>query len=245
MIGLAHNVADYVGENFIEKFMAKFSYNKFNYRLMDLVSDHMDYIGINYYGAEVLKGTAIKISPKYEYSDSGRAVSPNGFSKILNKFHKRYNDKKVGRKKSSQNLPFIITENGVSDEQGWLQSSYFIEHLLALSDFMKSGAKVLGYIAWSLTDNLEWSDGYCPKFGLLKIDRKNNLKRIPRPGYFVFKKIINFRQISILDRKMAWDKVYHSIGTLRPFCRGENGETALHEPRFIKIKNIDWRFGTN
>ena len=82
LIGLAHNVADYVGDNFIEKFMAKFSYNKFNYKLMDMVSDHMDFIGINYYGAEVLKGTAIKISPKYEYSDSGRAVSPIGFKRF-------------------------------------------------------------------------------------------------------------------------------------------------------------------
>ena len=244
MVGLAHNVADYVGENFIEKFMARFSYNKFNYKLMDLVSGHMDYIGINYYGAEVLKGASIKLSPKYEYSDSGRAVSPNGFSKILHKFQDRYNHKKVGRKGSKKELPFIITENGVSDEKGWLRSSYTIEHLLALSDFMKSGAKVLGYVAWSLTDNLEWSDGYCPKFGLMKIDRKDNLRRIPRPGYFVFKKIVTFRNITLRDRRKAWERVKYSVGTLRPFCRDTNGETALHEPRYIKVKNIDWRYGS-
>ena len=155
MIGLAHNVADYVGENLIGKIMAKYSYYKFNYKLMDLVSNNMDYIGINYYGAEVLRGPSIKLSAKYEYSDSGRAVSPNGFKKILTKFNNRYNIKKIGRKKSKLELPFIITENGVSDEKGWLRPSYTVEHLLALSDFMKSGAKVLGYVAWSLTDSLE------------------------------------------------------------------------------------------
>jgi beta-glucosidase len=33
-----------------------------------------------------------------------------------------------------------------------------------------------------LLDNFEWSQGFWPKFGLVKVDRENNLKRTIRPS---------------------------------------------------------------
>jgi cobalamin biosynthesis Mg chelatase CobN len=42
---------------------------------------------------------------------------------------------------------------------------------------------VSGYIHWTITDNWEWADGYCPKFGLYSVDRESDtLKRTARPS---------------------------------------------------------------
>jgi len=59
----------------------------------------------------------------------------------------------------------------------------------------------------------------------------------------VFKNIVDQRMITITDRENAWKRVKYSVGSLRPFCRGPDGESALDEPRYIPIKNIEWRFG--
>lgn len=48
---------------------------------------------------------------------------------------------------------------------------------------------MLGYLFWTISDNWEWADGYGPKFGLVAVDRANNLARIPRPSYHLFSKV--------------------------------------------------------
>lgn len=52
------------------------------------------------------------------------------------------------------------------------------------------GVPVLGYLFWTISDNWEWADGYGPKFGLVAVDRANNLARVPRPSYHLFSKVI-------------------------------------------------------
>ena len=48
---------------------------------------------------------------------------------------------------------------------------------------------MLGYIFWTVSDNWEWADGYGPKFGLVAVDRSNNLARTLRPSYHLFSKV--------------------------------------------------------
>lgn len=59
---------------------------------------------------------------KDEYSESGRGVYPDGLFRVLLQFNERY---------KHLNLPFVITENGVSDETDLIRKPYLLEHLLA------------------------------------------------------------------------------------------------------------------
>ena len=51
------------------------------------------------------------------------------------------------------------------------------------------GVPIDGYFHWTLSDNWEWADGYGPKFGLVAVDRENDLKRTPRPSYHLYAKV--------------------------------------------------------
>jgi len=230
-IGLAHNMAYYTGKNWFNRFTASFADESMNWRFPEKIRGKMDFFGFNFYGAEWFKGTQIDIDPEEEYSEAGRAIYPQGLYEVLKQIHKRF-----------ENLPIIITENGIGDSTDILRPSYMIEHLLAVHKAIQEGIPVQGYFVWSMTDNLEWSDGYCPKFGLVAVDRKNNLKRLPRESYFIFKKIVETHTITEEMREMAWKKVLTHQGKDRPFCRAPDGLTAYDEPVNRKIVTKDWRF---
>lgn len=71
----------------------------------------------------MVSGTGLKLVETDEYSESGRGVYPDGLYRVLVQFHERY---------KHLNLPFIITENGVSDETDLIRRPYLLEHLLAV-----------------------------------------------------------------------------------------------------------------
>ena len=230
-MGIAHNMAYYTGKSFLDRISASFSNRLMNWRFPERIKNHMDFFGFNYYGAEWLKGSTIDIDPVEEYSEAGRAIYTQGLYLLLKEIHQEY-----------KNLPIIITENGISDATDILRPAYMIEHLAAITAAMKEGVPVTGYIFWTLADNMEWADGYCPKFGLVEVAREQNLKRIPRASYNIFQKIIAARGVSEEMRQDAWNQVTKNVGTERPFCRASDGVNALDVAVKRKIISKDWRF---
>jgi beta-glucosidase/6-phospho-beta-glucosidase/beta-galactosidase len=63
-------------------------------------------------------------------------------------------------------LPMYITENGIADASDRKRGSYLRAHIDQVRNAVRRGADVRGYFYWTLEDNLEWSDGYRPGFGL-------------------------------------------------------------------------------
>jgi beta-glucosidase/6-phospho-beta-glucosidase/beta-galactosidase len=171
------------------------------------------------------------IKPDLEYSESGRAIYPEGLYLLLKEVHRRFPEP-----------PVIVTENGISDSTDILRPSYMIEHLQAVAQARAEGVPVEGYIFWTLSDNLEWADGYCPKFGLAAVDRAHGLRRLPRPSYDLFRIIVTTREITAAMRREAREKVDAHVGENRPFCRSEDGFTPLDAPIERKILSQNWRF---
>ncbi|XP_059631981.1 beta-glucosidase-like SFR2, chloroplastic [Cornus florida] len=208
---------------------------------LDSISDKLDYIGINYYGQEVVSGAGLKLVETDEYSESGRGVYPDGLFRMLLQFHERY---------KHLNVPFIVTENGVSDETDLIRRPYLLEHLLAIYAAMIMGVPILGYLFWTISDNWEWADGYGPKFGLVAVERANNLARVPRPSYHLFSKVATTGKITRQDREHAWNELNRAAedGKTRPFYRAANKHGLMYaggldKPMLRPYIERDWRFG--
>lgn len=228
-MGLAHNMASYKTRGFFDQASVWVADRVMNWRFPEITRGRMDFFGFNYYGAEWLKGAGIDLDPSEEYSDAGRAIDVDGLYFLMKEIHHRF-----------PTLPIIITENGVADAQDSIRGSYLIEHLLAVKKAMDEKIPVEGYYVWSLTDNLEWSDGYCPKFGLVAVNRES-FERLPRPSYYLLKEIISEKKISAKMREKEWTKVKEKQGLDRPFCRGEDGVTAFDVPEMRKFSKKEWR----
>src|SRR5690606_28919886 len=56
--------------------------------------------------------------------------------------------------------------------------SFVEEHLRALLAALDEGAKVRGYLLWSLLDCHEWADGYQRKFGIVHVDFATQRRRL-------------------------------------------------------------------
>ena len=235
-IGLAKRIDYYFGDSKANQLLSRISHKNFNLQFLDKTWKWMDFIGINYYGIENVKGLGISFHPKIEYTEAGRGIFPGGLPILIKELHQRYN---IKRKRS---LPFIITENGIADATDWVRPAYMTEHLAAIASLLKEGIPIEGYIFWTITDNLEWGDGYCPKFGMVEIDRANQIKRIPRPSFELFREIATKRQISAAQREAAWSLYKSHWGDLRPFCRADDAQTSLPSPVMRELKGMDWRF---
>lgn len=156
----------------------------------------VDYIGFNYYGASTVNG-ALKLKyigglPAFEAlptslpkTDMNWDIYPQGFRPLLKQL-KKYN------------LPIYITENGVGDSKDVNKSRYLAEHLWEIGrSIADDGVDVRGYYYWSLTDNFEWGFGFCPRFGLFRIDyAQASRPRTPTKAVSLFKQIADSKKLS-------------------------------------------------
>jgi len=250
-IGVAHNVANNEADTWGDVLGKRVADNLFKFAFVDAIKTHLDWMGLNYYGTELLSGAGVKIDENEEYSESGRMIAPDGFHKTLKEFHDRYKDDEKSTIKS-----YIITENGVSDATDILRPAYIVEHLLALKQVQREGMKIEGYVHWTVSDNWEWADGYCPAFGLVHVDRSTDaLTRSKRPSYFLYKDIVEKKVITQEQRDNAWALVRNAVlrQEKRPFCRclqssvdagvkcsADESGLDVAEPRDFSVK--DWRF---
>ncbi|SPJ76436.1 probable beta-glucosidase [Fusarium torulosum] len=120
--------------------------------------------------------------------------SPKSFRKHLVRIYKKYKK------------PIYITENGcpcpgedkmskeesIKDE---FRQRYFSEHFDAIVGAIQDGAKVPGYFAWSLMDNLEWSAGYGIRFGVTFTDYET-LERTPKNSALMIQDMIKDRMVT-------------------------------------------------
>ncbi|EPG64505.1 glycoside hydrolase family 1 protein [Leptospira wolffii] len=139
-----------------------------------------DFIGINYYSRHLFQASynpgnlfAIPmvdpLCPESRKNDLGWEIYPEGLYKVCHRAWDKYK------------LPIYITENGIPDEKDEKREEYIVDHLAQIRRLLDEGVGVERYYHWSFLDNLEWNDGYGPRFGLVEVDYKT-MERKPRPS---------------------------------------------------------------
>ncbi len=153
----------------LDQYVARLANYGWNWWWTNRIRSHQDFIGFNYYFTDYWQGFK-RVNPPAPVSDLGWYMEPAALADVIIQTWMRY------RK------PIMITENGLADandkhRQWWLEETM---HALMLA--RKAGADVIGYMHWSLLDNFEWKYGWWPKFGLIKVDRERDMKRLVRPS---------------------------------------------------------------
>ncbi len=100
-------------------------------------------------------------------------------------------------------LPGYITENGLScNDKIYLDGKvhdpdridFLRRYLAALARAIENGADIRGYFHWALTDNFEWHNGYCDRFGLVFVDYVTQ-KRIPKDSWHWYRDLVSSGEI--------------------------------------------------
>ncbi len=160
---------------------------------MELISQKLDFVGINTYtgnrvGIKNGKLNFYGYTTGMPMNSVGWRVEPDSLYYVTKYFHNAYH------------VPIYITENGytiqdsvcldgkVHDAQ---RIDYIERYLNGLKKAQNEGIDIRGYFYWSFMDNFEWADGYTPRFGLVFVDFLNGNKRIPKDSYYWYKSLIS------------------------------------------------------
>lgn len=128
----------------------------------------LDWLGINYYYREILSFSPLVpglvkrgFGPGRARSDMGWELYPEGLYHLGHSLARRY-----------PGMPLIVTESGMADKADSLRPRYLAETIAWTYRLVQDAVPLLGYTCWAMTDNLEWTDGFEPKFGLYRVDRE-------------------------------------------------------------------------
>lgn len=142
-----------------------------------------DFMGINYYSRHLIHATKnpmmlfgeVKVEEglvENRKNDLGWEIYPEGLYHIVKKNYETYG------------LPIYITENGIPDAKDEKRSRFIYDHLYQVHRLLEDKIPVERYYHWSLLDNLEWNEGYEPRFGLVEVDYTTLDRNIRKSGRF-------------------------------------------------------------
>ncbi|MDR1443033.1 MAG: family 1 glycosylhydrolase [Bifidobacteriaceae bacterium] len=138
----------------------------------------LDFIGLNYYEHNVVEAAPDGLDPVLRgarklpvtgpSSANGVAIYPPGLSRTL-----------LRLAEMEPELPIWVTENGIGladyigpdgDCRDYERVNYLRDHIAALARARSMGARLEGYLHWSLMDSFEWASGYQLRYGLFYTD---------------------------------------------------------------------------
>jgi beta-glucosidase len=145
---------------------------------LSYVKNKIDFLGINYYfhnQISLIPGQ--KRRRHLNKSDTDWDICPQGLYRVIKEAYQQCRQ------------PIFITENGLADAYDSIRPSFIREHIQWLHEAYTQGLPIIGYLYWSLMDNVEWQRGKQPRFGLMAMDYEN-LMATPRPSYYFYQDII-------------------------------------------------------
>jgi beta-glucosidase len=152
-----------------------------------------DFVGLQYYTRTFIDAQAPSfVAPapaSSETTQMGWEVYPDGFGQMI-------------RRLAESGLPIIVTENGIATADDQQRIDYLRVHLRQIKAALDEGVDIRGYLHWSAFDNFEWNHGYAPTFGLIAVDRDNDLARTPRRSAYLFGDVARSGQLQPLTEEL-------------------------------------------
>jgi beta-glucosidase len=94
--------------------------------------------------------------------------------------------------------PIFVAEAGIADRTDTKRAGYIEGLVAAVEQAIDQGARIRGFMYWSLLDNYEWAFGFNERFGLIEINYETQ-ERIVRTSALRYKELIAEKQASEVD----------------------------------------------
>ncbi len=178
-VGLSLSMTDYQTRPGGEDKLKKIRYIMQDIYLETLQND--DFVGVQTYSRHIIdpnKKQSGQFEPELPVTKMGYEIYPQALEATIKEAY--------GKTKTD----ILVTENGIAPigDVDSIRSKFIVDALGGVKNCIDQNINVLGYVYWSLLDNFEWSLGFEPKFGLIKVDRRD-FRRTVKPSAKLMSKI--------------------------------------------------------
>lgn len=178
----------------VEHYKASGIDTSFAKRDLDIISQPMDFLALNYYSVDFIKSEKSQVTSEtiaklenLERTDMNWMVYPEGLYDLLIRLDRDYGKIDLVISENGAAFKDILTEHGqVHDDR---RLSYLHTHLSEAYRAIENGVNLKGYYLWSLMDNFEWNFGYSKKFGIVHVDLDTQKRTIKDSGLW-YKNVI-------------------------------------------------------
>lgn len=148
---------------------------------LKIISEPIDFIGINVYQPSNPLINKEKYNAENLPKNSlGWVIDGRCLYWTIRHYYERYH------------LPIMVTENGMAGNDSvsadgtvddMIRVKFLDDFISEMEKAVDEGIPVIGYQHWSLMDNLEWCEGYEPRFGIIHIDYNTQKRTIKKSGW--------------------------------------------------------------
>ena len=145
---------------------------------MATIAQPLDFLGINNYSRHMASASGpwdVK-QGGLPLTEMGWEIYPAGLNDLLLRLQHDYQPRSMLITENGGAFPDPLQEGQVHDAD---RTQYLTDHISAVADARDQGARVDGYMVWSLMDNFEWASGYAKRFGIVHVDYES-LRRTPK-----------------------------------------------------------------
>ena len=166
---------------------------------MKVISQPMDFLGVNYYSREFARAAwyipflgawvdEVQVNHQeqvingQQYTNAGREVYPPSFYDTLMRLKNEYGNPRMYITENGASFTDVVENEELHDP---LRVAFLEGYMEAAARAINDGVNLHGYFIWSLLDNFEWSEGFSKRFGLTYVDHATQKRIIKNSGRWV------------------------------------------------------------
>lgn len=158
------------------------------------VARRPDVLGVNYYtrlrvrsDPESPAGLSLAAAPRdAEVTDMGWEVYPRGLVEVLTRLRDEYDSLRLAVTECGAAFRDEPRASGRVDDVN--RARFLVRHLRAALAARERGCDVDSFLVWTLVDNLEWTEGFAKRYGIVRLE-PDTLRRVPKLSYEVLREV--------------------------------------------------------